>query len=65
MPLYEYKCTKCGHEFEELVSFANADKVKCEECGGKTERLASCFASANPSSGGSGGSSAPSCGGGG
>ncbi len=64
MPLYEYKCKKCGHEFDELVSFANADTVKCEQCGGKTERLASCFASTNTGSGKPGGA-APSCGGGG
>jgi putative FmdB family regulatory protein len=60
MPLYEYKCKKCGHEFEELVSFAEADKVKCNLCGGKTERLASCFASAN--GGGTAGAKVPPCG---
>jgi len=57
MPLYEYKCTKCGHEFEELVSFSGADKVKCEKCGKQTERLASTFCDSSSSDG----DSAPSC----
>jgi len=34
MPLYEYKCGKCGHEFEELSSYINRDKdQKCKLCG--------------------------------
>jgi len=44
MPLYEYKCEDCGHEFEELVSFARADDVACEKCGSRhTQRLVSSF----------------------
>ena len=31
MPIYEYGCQKCGHEFEELV-FADATP-HCPECG--------------------------------
>lgn len=45
MPLYEYICPECGHEFEELTSFSTADKVDCENCGVRAERLASCFSS--------------------
>ncbi|MBZ0157677.1 MAG: zinc ribbon domain-containing protein [Alphaproteobacteria bacterium] len=30
MPLYEYKCTKCGEEFEKLV-FGNQE-VRCPRC---------------------------------
>jgi putative FmdB family regulatory protein len=31
MPIFEYKCDKCGHEFEKLV-FGNS-KVTCPVCG--------------------------------
>ena len=59
MPLYEYECEKCGHQFEELVSFAEADKVACEQCGSKrTQRMASEFSS----QGGSDIDPAPACG---
>lgn len=62
MPLYEYKCEECGHEFEELVSFAQADEVPCEQCGSRrTQRLASTFCG----SAGSGDDDAPACLGGG
>ena len=33
MPLYEYICTECGHEFDRIQSFsANPIRV-CEKCG--------------------------------
>lgn len=32
MPLYEYICTKCGHEFELIQSFS-ADPIRtCKKC---------------------------------
>ena len=31
MPIYEYGCRKCGHEFEELVF--SEDAPNCPECG--------------------------------
>ena len=30
MPLYEYECEKCDHQFEMLVF--TGDKVECPEC---------------------------------
>ena len=39
MPLYEYKCKKCGHRFERIQKFSDPDPKKCPECGGKIERL--------------------------
>lgn len=40
MPIYEYRCAKCGGEFEELV-FAD-DSPACLLCGStKTEKLMS------------------------
>ncbi|MBI9047872.1 MAG: zinc ribbon domain-containing protein [Anaerolineaceae bacterium] len=33
MPLYEYQCTKCGHKFETLRSFSDADHpIQCSAC---------------------------------
>ena len=44
MPLYEYKCTGCGHQFELLILKAS-QPVACPECAGKSvERLLSMFA---------------------
>ncbi|MDL2316120.1 zinc ribbon domain-containing protein [Desulfovibrio sp. OttesenSCG-928-A18] len=41
MPIYEYKCTKCEKEFEELV-FGD-ENPPCPACGaGETTRLLSC-----------------------
>lgn len=33
MPLYEYSCRKCNHEFETLVR--TGDTPACPECGGE------------------------------
>ena len=44
MPLYEYKCTGCGHEFEVLILKAS-QPVACPSCAGApVERLLSMFA---------------------
>ncbi|MCX5755459.1 MAG: zinc ribbon domain-containing protein [Gemmatimonadetes bacterium] len=40
MPIYEYRCESCKHEFEALVR--SSDVPKCEKCGAdKLERLLS------------------------
>ena len=40
MPTYDYRCTACGHEFDELQSFSDAPLTKCPECKkNKLERL--------------------------
>ncbi|NOX25548.1 MAG: zinc ribbon domain-containing protein [Deltaproteobacteria bacterium] len=33
MPIYEYKCKKCGTVFERIVSANTTDKVSCAKCG--------------------------------
>lgn len=38
MPLYEYKCVKCGHRFEKIESLSASDTKKCPKCGAKAER---------------------------
>ncbi len=32
MPIYEYRCPNCGHEFEKLVKFSDPPPP-CPECG--------------------------------
>jgi len=44
MPIYEYICSKCGKEFEELIQHPD-DEVKCPVCGSmETDKLFSLFA---------------------
>jgi putative FmdB family regulatory protein len=44
MPLYEYRCLGCGHEFELLVLSASP-RAACPSCAGESlERLLSMFA---------------------
>ncbi|NPV44469.1 FmdB family zinc ribbon protein [Koleobacter methoxysyntrophicus] len=35
MPIYDFKCKDCGHEFSTLTSHRNRDAVKCPECNSK------------------------------
>ena len=37
MPILQYKCPKCGKEFEELVKKYD-DEVRCPECKVRAER---------------------------
>ena len=39
MPLYEYKCVKCGHRFEKIESMNASATKKCPKCGAKAERM--------------------------
>jgi putative regulatory protein, FmdB family len=41
MPLYEYKCEKCGKVFEIIQRFSDEPLATHEGCGGKVERLIS------------------------
>ena len=41
MPLYEYKCKKCGHRFERIQSFSAPDVKECPICQSEVERLIS------------------------
>lgn len=46
MPIYEYKCPKCEHRFEQLVkSMSRDEKIVCPQCGSKSvEKQLSVFA---------------------
>ena len=39
MPLYDYRCTACGHRFELLRSISERDTAVCEKCGERVERV--------------------------
>jgi putative FmdB family regulatory protein len=41
MPLYEYKCKKCGHQFEKIQKFSDRMVKKCPDCGGVVEQMIS------------------------
>ena len=41
MPLYDYRCDKCGETFEVLQKFSDAPLETHEGCGGHVERLLS------------------------
>ncbi|HZM48776.1 MAG TPA: zinc ribbon domain-containing protein [Burkholderiales bacterium] len=36
MPIYEYRCAKCGYQKEYLQRLSDAPLTKCPECGKKT-----------------------------
>jgi putative FmdB family regulatory protein len=39
MPYYDYKCTKCNHEFEVQQSIHDSALESCEKCGGKLRKV--------------------------
>jgi putative FmdB family regulatory protein len=41
MPLYEYRCKACEQVFEYMLSMSARAKRKCEDCGGRLEKLVS------------------------
>jgi len=64
MPLYEYRCSDCGHRFEILQRMGEgADGLTCPECAApEVEKQLSTFASS--SSGSTASTGAAACGGG-
>ncbi len=58
MPIFEYRCTKCGHVTSFLEKAGAHPRHKCEQCGSEeTEKVFSTFAAKSSSS--SSGSSCP------
>lgn len=42
MPLYEYKCTKCGTTQEVIQKVADPPLDQCGKCGGPVKKVVSC-----------------------
>ena len=55
MPIYEYRCTECGKEFEQFVrSIAKQTAPACPKCGGGNVHKAISLIGASGKSGSSG-----------
>lgn len=69
MPIFEFVCRKCSHQFEEILTLAEltAEATACPSCrSANVERCFSLFATSGSTSGGaSGGGAAGGVGGGG
>jgi putative FmdB family regulatory protein len=44
LPLYEYKCEKCSHQFEKIEGHNASTTKKCPKCGAKAQRMLSAAA---------------------
>ena len=42
MPIYEYKCSKCGKHFEKRQGFDEKPLAQCPVCSGQSRRLIQC-----------------------
>ncbi|WP_321473707.1 zinc ribbon domain-containing protein [uncultured Paludibaculum sp.] len=61
MPMYEYRCTECGHLYEQLRRMSDSDKdLVCPRCASRhVERQVSACAVGTGSSSGKGGGCVP------
>jgi len=41
MPIYEYKCRKCGRQFETFQGISDPELKSCKFCKGKVNKLVS------------------------
>ncbi len=41
MPIYEYQCRKCQHQFELLQRFSDPQVTECPRCGGQVQQIIS------------------------
>ncbi|MCK4378438.1 MAG: zinc ribbon domain-containing protein [Deltaproteobacteria bacterium] len=41
MPIYEYRCEKCQHQFDLLQKITDEPVKECPECGGPVSKLIS------------------------
>lgn len=41
MPIYEYRCSACGHEVEVIQKMGDRRRRKCPDCDGRMEKLVS------------------------
>jgi len=60
MPIFEYRCKKCGHVTSFLEQAGAKKGHACEKCGSKTtEKMLSTFAAQTKGTSGTGSSSCP------
>ncbi|MBM3298155.1 MAG: zinc ribbon domain-containing protein [Candidatus Aminicenantes bacterium] len=41
MPIYEYQCLDCKHEFETMQKASDPPEKKCPKCGGRLSKVIS------------------------
>lgn len=41
MPIYEYRCQACGHQFEKIQKLSDRPLRQCPECKGHVEKIVS------------------------
>jgi putative FmdB family regulatory protein len=41
VPIYEYRCTKCGHVFEKIQKFSDPHVSECPKCGAEVQQVIS------------------------
>ena len=41
MPIYEYRCLACGHQFELIQKFSDPPAQACDVCSGEVQKLIS------------------------
>jgi putative FmdB family regulatory protein len=39
LPIYEYRCLKCGHQFEKIQKISDTAESKCEKCDDRVTRV--------------------------
>jgi putative FmdB family regulatory protein len=41
MPIYEFRCKKCGHQIEVIQKMSDKSPTRCKKCGGRLEKMIS------------------------
>src|SRR3954447_24333167 len=41
MPIYEFRCKKCGDQIEVFQKFSDKSPTRCKKCGGRLEKMIS------------------------
>jgi len=41
MPIYEFRCKKCGNQIEVYQKFSDKAPTRCKKCGGRLEKMIS------------------------
>ena len=41
MPIYEFRCKKCGNQIEVIQKMSDKPPAKCKKCGGRLEKMIS------------------------